>query len=77
MPALWKTRTGARRSIRAKLTWLVLVSVGLAVALVTGLMAWRDGQRETELAVDRLSGAAKVVASMSEEAAATGDRQRA
>ncbi|MFI4933997.1 MAG: ATP-binding protein [Caulobacterales bacterium] len=67
----------ARRSIRAKLTLLVLASVGLAVTLVTGVLAWRDGQRETALSLDRLSSAAQVVASMSEEAAAAGDRARA
>jgi len=55
----------------------VLASVGIAVALVTGVMAWRDGARETELAVDRLSAAARVTASMSEAAAAAGDRQGA
>ena len=77
MPSASKSRGAARRSIRGKLTLLVLASVGIAVTLVTCVLAWRDGRRETELALDRLSGAAKVVASMSEEAAAAGDRQRA
>src|SRR5580658_1722013 len=66
-----------RRSIRGKLAALVLASVGASVLLVTGLMAWRDGERETKAAFNRLSEVAKVVAAMSEEAAASGDRQRA
>jgi EAL domain-containing protein (putative c-di-GMP-specific phosphodiesterase class I)/signal transduction histidine kinase/CheY-like chemotaxis protein len=66
-----------RRSIRGKLTLLVLASVGAAVALVTGLMAWRDGDRETHLALDRFTSIAQVIAASSEEAAATGDRQQA
>jgi EAL domain-containing protein (putative c-di-GMP-specific phosphodiesterase class I)/signal transduction histidine kinase/CheY-like chemotaxis protein len=72
-----KSRRPARRSIHAKLTLLVLASVGIAVTLVTGVMAWRDGERETDLAMDRLASVAKVTASMSEEATAAGDRQRA
>ncbi len=71
------SRVKARRSIRGKLTLLVLASVGVSVALVTGVLAWRDGARETQASLDRLSSAAKVVASMSEEGAAAGDRQRA
>jgi EAL domain-containing protein (putative c-di-GMP-specific phosphodiesterase class I)/signal transduction histidine kinase/CheY-like chemotaxis protein len=66
-----------RRSIRGKLTLLVLASVGAAVTLVTGVLAWRDGDRETRAALDRYSDIAKVTAAMSEEAAAAGDRQRA
>ncbi|HEY2708972.1 MAG TPA: EAL domain-containing protein [Caulobacteraceae bacterium] len=66
-----------RRSISGKLTLLVLASVGVAVALVTGVLAWRDGDRETHAALDRFSSIAKVTAAMSEEAAAAGDRQRA
>ena len=69
--------SGRRRSIRGKLTLLVLASVGVAVTLVTGVLAWRDGERETRAALDRLGSAAKVTAAMSEEAAAAGDRQRA
>jgi EAL domain-containing protein (putative c-di-GMP-specific phosphodiesterase class I)/signal transduction histidine kinase/CheY-like chemotaxis protein len=72
-----KSGGGRRRSIRGKLTFLVLASVGAAVTLVTGVLAWRDGDRETHLAFDRFSGIAKVTAAMSEEAAASGDRQRA
>ncbi|MBS0412011.1 MAG: hybrid sensor histidine kinase/response regulator, partial [Proteobacteria bacterium] len=66
-----------RRSIRGKLTALVLASVGLAVALVAGISAARDGQRDTALAMGRLSDTAKVMASLSGEAAAAGDRARA
>ena len=72
-----KTRGARRRSIRGKLTFLVLASVGAAVTLVTGVLAWRDGDRETHAAFDRYSAVAKVTAAMSEEAAAAGDRQRA
>jgi EAL domain-containing protein (putative c-di-GMP-specific phosphodiesterase class I)/signal transduction histidine kinase/CheY-like chemotaxis protein len=72
-----KTMAVRRRSIRGKLTLLVLASVGAAVTLVTGVLAWRDGDRETHAAFDRFSSIAKVTAAMSEEAAATGDRQRA
>src|SRR5271156_2933189 len=66
-----------RRSISGKLTLLVLASVGVAVTLVTGVLAWRDGDRETRAALDHFSEVAKITAAMSEEAAATGDRQRA
>jgi len=66
-----------RRSIRGKLTALVLASVGLAVLLVAGVSALRDGQRDTALATDRIAGTAKVLASLSSEAAAGGDRARA
>ncbi|HZZ86999.1 MAG TPA: EAL domain-containing protein [Caulobacteraceae bacterium] len=78
MQAVANRAQGARRrSIRGKLTLLVLASVGVAVALVTGVLAWRDGERETHAALDRFSSIAKVTAAMSEEAAAAGDRQRA
>jgi EAL domain-containing protein (putative c-di-GMP-specific phosphodiesterase class I)/signal transduction histidine kinase/CheY-like chemotaxis protein len=66
-----------RRSIRGKLTFLVLASVGVAVALVTGLLAWRDGDRETRAAIERYDSVAQVTAAMSEEAVAAGDRPRA
>ena len=56
-------------SIRAKLTVLVLASVGIAVAVVTGVSAWRNGQRETALQVDRLSAEAAVLGSLTSEAA--------
>ena len=55
----------------------MLASVGLAVALVAGISAVRDGQRDTALAMDRLSDTAKVMASLSGEAAVAGDRVRA
>jgi two-component system sensor histidine kinase BarA len=66
-----------RGSIRAKLTVLVLASVGVAVAVVTGVSAWRDGQREAALQMDRLSAEAAVVSSLTSEAAFQGDRARA
>jgi len=55
----------------------VLASVGVAVTLVTGVLAWRDGDRETHAALDRFASIAKVTAAMSEEATAAGDRQHA
>jgi EAL domain-containing protein (putative c-di-GMP-specific phosphodiesterase class I)/signal transduction histidine kinase/CheY-like chemotaxis protein len=64
-------------SIRSKLTALVLASVGVAVVLVTGVSAWRDGQRDATLQIDRLNAEAAVVSSFVAEAAATGDRGRA
>ena len=76
-PAVGPSVGARRRSIRGKLTLLVLASVGIAVTLVTGVLAWRDGDRETHAALDRFSSIAKVTAAMSEEAAAAGDRQRA
>ena len=72
-----RTSGTRRRSIQGKLTLLVLASVGVAVTLVTGVLAWRDGDRETHAALDRFASVAKLTAAMSEEAAATGDRQRA
>ncbi|HEY1427666.1 MAG TPA: ATP-binding protein, partial [Caulobacteraceae bacterium] len=78
MGAAAETSKGTRRrSIRGKLTLLVLASVGAAVALVTGVLAWRESYGETHAAFDRLSGIAKLTAAMSEEAAAQGDRARA
>ncbi len=62
--------TPARRSIRGKLTALVLASVGVSVTLVTGVSTWRDGRRETALQTERLTATAQVIASLSGEAAA-------
>ncbi len=64
-------------SIRAKLTVLVLASVGIAVALVSGVSAWRDGQHEAALQIDRLSAEAAVLSSLTSEATFQGDRSRA
>ena len=66
-----------RRSIRGKLTLLVLTSVGVSVTLVAAVSAWRDGRRETLLQTQRLTAAAQVIASFSGEAAMNGDRARA
>jgi EAL domain-containing protein (putative c-di-GMP-specific phosphodiesterase class I)/signal transduction histidine kinase/DNA-binding NarL/FixJ family response regulator/HPt (histidine-containing phosphotransfer) domain-containing protein len=73
-PTPTRRRSG---SIRAKLTVLVLASVGMAVAVVSGISAWRDGQREAALQVDRLSAEAAVLSSVTSEAAFQGDRARA
>jgi len=68
---------GRRRSIHGKLTALVLASVGLAVALVAGISAVRDGQRDTVLATQRLSDTVKVMASLSADAVVANDRAKA
>jgi signal transduction histidine kinase/EAL domain-containing protein (putative c-di-GMP-specific phosphodiesterase class I)/AmiR/NasT family two-component response regulator len=66
-----------RGSIRAKLAVLVLASVGIAVAVVTGVSAWRNGQREAALQMDRLAAEAAVVSSLTSQAAFQGDRMQA
>jgi signal transduction histidine kinase/EAL domain-containing protein (putative c-di-GMP-specific phosphodiesterase class I)/CheY-like chemotaxis protein len=72
------SRTGSSKSsIRAKLSVLVLASVGLAVALVSVISTWRDGEREASLQADRLTSTAQVLSSLSSEAAASGDRAQA
>jgi EAL domain-containing protein (putative c-di-GMP-specific phosphodiesterase class I)/signal transduction histidine kinase/DNA-binding response OmpR family regulator len=76
LPAPTQTRRRSG-SIRAKLTVLVLASVGMAVAVVSGVSAWRDGQREAALQMDRLSAEAAVLGSLTSEAAVQGDRVRA
>ncbi len=66
-----------KRSVRGKLALLVVVSVGLAVALVAGVSAWREGARAASQDTARLTAAATILASSSAEAAAAGDRARA
>jgi signal transduction histidine kinase/EAL domain-containing protein (putative c-di-GMP-specific phosphodiesterase class I)/CheY-like chemotaxis protein len=70
-------RTPRRRSVRAKLVLLVVTCVSIAVALVAGASAWREGEREARAETTRLSATATVIASLSAEAAAAGDRARA
>ena len=65
-----------RRSLRGKLSFLVVSSVGVAVALVAGVSAWRDGQRDAAVQIDRLRATAQVMSSLSAEATAAGDRRR-
>ncbi len=65
-----------RRTLRGKLSFLVVSSVGVAVALVAGVSAWRDGQRDAAMQIDRLRATATVMSSLSADAAATGDRTR-
>ena len=62
-----------RRTLQGKLITLVVSSVGIAVLLVTAASALKDGRREAQLEAGRLTAAAQVLASMSAEAAATGD----
>ena len=66
-----------RRSISVKLMILVLASVGCAVATVTAVSTWRDARRDAALQVGRLSDTAKVLASLSGEAAAGADAGKA
>ena len=62
-----------KRSISGKLTLLVVASVGAAIAIVTGVSAWRDGDRESRFQADRLSRAAAVLASVVGESTAAND----
>jgi EAL domain-containing protein (putative c-di-GMP-specific phosphodiesterase class I)/signal transduction histidine kinase/CheY-like chemotaxis protein len=61
------------RSISLKLMWLVLASVGAAIAIVTGVSAWRDGERETRAEADRLHRTAALLASLADEPTTTRD----
>ena len=70
-------RAGRRRSIQAKLVMLVLASVTVAVVSLATFSILRDGRREIGLQTDRLAGAAAVIASLSGEATASGDRSAA
>jgi two-component system sensor histidine kinase BarA len=58
-----------RNSIRTKLALLVLTSVGIAVLLVAGVSAWRDGRRDAALQADRLRATAAMLASLTAEPA--------
>ena len=62
------------RTLRGKLVALVLGSVGLAVALVTGVSAWRDGAREAALETARTAAVAQGLGSLAAEATANADR---
>ena len=65
-----------RRTLRGKLTFLVVSSVGVAVALVAGVSAWRDAERDAVVQIDRLRDTATVMGSLSAEAASSGDPTR-
>ena len=72
-----RSRAAARRrTLSGKLTFLVVSSVGVAVALVAGVSAWRDVRRDAQMQVDHLRDTAIVMGSLSAEAAAAGDRAR-
>ncbi len=71
-------RSGLRsRTLSGKLAALVLASVGLAVALVTGVSAWRDGAREAALETSRLQAVAAGLGSLAADAVTAEDRGRA
>ncbi|HVZ68025.1 MAG TPA: EAL domain-containing protein [Rhizomicrobium sp.] len=74
-----KERRATRRqtTLRRKLVLLVISSVGLAASPIAGISAWRDGEREVALETARLDAAARVVASLSSNAAAHNDRMGA
>ncbi len=72
-----RRRAPRRRSLRGKLILLVVWSVGIAVSLVSGVSAWRDGQRDATLQTERLRATAAVMGSLSAEATAVGDRAKA
>jgi signal transduction histidine kinase/CheY-like chemotaxis protein/HPt (histidine-containing phosphotransfer) domain-containing protein len=61
------------RTLRRRLTWLIVCIVGVAVTPIAGVLAWRDGEREVALETARLNAAALVVASMTAKAAAERD----
>jgi signal transduction histidine kinase/EAL domain-containing protein (putative c-di-GMP-specific phosphodiesterase class I)/CheY-like chemotaxis protein/HPt (histidine-containing phosphotransfer) domain-containing protein len=66
-----------RASIRAKLTGLVLASVGLSVVLVAGVSALRDGRRDAQLQANRLTATASVIAAVAGEAVFENQRSEA
>ncbi len=65
------------RSISARLTLLVLASVGFAVLTVSAVTTYRDARRDAAQQVNRLTDTAKVFAALSAEAAAAADRAAA
>ena len=66
-------RIEAYRSIRTKLSGLVLASVLSGTSIVTGLFVWRDVDRQTALDLDRMRASTAVLASLTAEAAARED----
>ncbi|MDQ0466956.1 signal transduction histidine kinase/EAL domain-containing protein (putative c-di-GMP-specific phosphodiesterase class I)/CheY-like chemotaxis protein [Caulobacter ginsengisoli] len=64
-------------TLRTRLGLLVLCSVGVAVALATGVSAWREARREAAAQADRLVATARVLASIGAEPVAAGDRAQA
>ena len=66
-----------RKSISRKLAGLVLASLGVACAVTAVTAAWLDARRQTAVELERLQGAAAVIASLSSDAVADADRTRA
>jgi hypothetical protein len=64
-------------TLRRRLCQLVVCVVIVAVGPISGVLAWRDGEREVALETARLDAAARVVASMASDAAAQDDVQGA
>jgi EAL domain-containing protein (putative c-di-GMP-specific phosphodiesterase class I)/signal transduction histidine kinase/DNA-binding NarL/FixJ family response regulator len=69
--------SGVKRTIRFRLAVLVLVSVGVTVALMTAVAAWRESRRDAALQSDRLHATAAVLASTAARATAERDRPQA
>jgi two-component system sensor histidine kinase BarA len=63
-----------RRTLRGKLNLLVIASVGVAVMLVAGVSAWREGLRDAAIQLDRLRVTATVMSSLAAAPTAEGDR---
>ena len=66
-----------RGTMGVKLALLVIASVGIAVCLIAGVSAWRDGEHEAALQQERLQATATVMASVAADAAAEGDKSKA
>ena len=65
------------QSLTSRLVLLAAVPVGVAIALVSFLTAWRDGADGAAAESARLGVSAAVVAAISGSATAAGDRARA
>ena len=70
-------RPRRRKTLRRKLLLPVVTAVCIAVSLVAGASAWREGARDAALQTSRLSATASVLASLSSAATAAGDRAHA
>ena len=70
-------RPRRRKTLRRKLLLPVVAAVCIAVSLVAGASAWREGARDAALQTSRLSATASVLASLSSAATAAGDRAHA
>jgi signal transduction histidine kinase/EAL domain-containing protein (putative c-di-GMP-specific phosphodiesterase class I)/DNA-binding response OmpR family regulator len=65
------------RSLAAKLAFLVVAALSSAFALTAATTAWFDAEQQARLETDRLTQTARVIASVSAEAVASGDQSDA